>query len=95
MCLYPDPGRGKDEGIGDRAVVVALGVPPDPQTGGEQGRGLACGDYSCRTSFGKREHGGESPYRLKRVTVADCELQAPCTFKTSRRIISLRLSSSW
>jgi hypothetical protein len=28
VCLYPDPGRAKDEGVGDRAVVVAMDVPP-------------------------------------------------------------------
>jgi hypothetical protein len=33
VCLYPDPGRAKNEGVGDRAVIVALGVPPDTQTG--------------------------------------------------------------
>ena len=61
MCLYPDPSRAKNEGVGDRAVIVALGVPPDPQTGGEQGGGLARGDYGCRSPFGEREHGGERP----------------------------------
>jgi hypothetical protein len=34
VCLYPNPGRAKDEGVGDRGVIVALGVPPDPQAGG-------------------------------------------------------------
>src|SRR5437879_13814227 len=33
VCLYPDAGRAKYEGVGDRAVIVALGVPPGPQTG--------------------------------------------------------------
>src|SRR6266404_5325048 len=33
MCLYPDPGRAKNEGVGDRPVIVALGVPPGTQTG--------------------------------------------------------------
>ena len=33
VCLYPDPGRAKNEGVGDRAVIVALGVPPGTQTG--------------------------------------------------------------
>jgi hypothetical protein len=34
VCLYPDPGRAKNEGVGDRTVIVVLGMPPDPQTGG-------------------------------------------------------------
>ena len=33
VCLYPDPGGAKNEGVGDRAVIVALGVPPGTQTG--------------------------------------------------------------
>src|SRR5450759_4498704 len=33
VCLYPDPGRAKNERVGDRAVIVALGVPPGTQTG--------------------------------------------------------------
>ena len=94
VCLYPDPGSTKDEGVGDRAVIVALGVPPNSQTGGGQGGELACGDYACRTPFGEREHGRERPQRLTRVTVADRDLQAPCSFETSLSIVVIGLSVS-
>jgi hypothetical protein len=33
--LYPDPGSAKNEGVGDRAVIVALGMPPGTQAGRE------------------------------------------------------------
>jgi hypothetical protein len=33
VCLYPDPGRAKNECFGDRAVIVVVGVPPGTQTG--------------------------------------------------------------
>ena len=33
VCLFSDSGRAKNEGIGDRAVIVAMGVPPCTQTG--------------------------------------------------------------
>ena len=35
VCLYPDPGRAKNEGVGDRAVIVALGMLPGTQAGRE------------------------------------------------------------
>ena len=34
LCrLRPDPGGAKNEGLGYRAVIVAVDVPPDTQTG--------------------------------------------------------------
>jgi hypothetical protein len=49
MCLYPHPGSTKNERVCDRAVILALGVPPSTQTGSGQGRKLARGDYGCHT----------------------------------------------
>ena len=94
VCLYPDPGGTKNEDLGYCAIRVALGVPPDTQSGSGCRGELACGRVGERTPFGEGKQCREGPQHLSRLTVLDRELYAPCAFKTSLRIIPPRLSSS-
>jgi hypothetical protein len=43
VFLYQGPGSTKDEGLGHRAVIVPLCVPPDPRLRREEGGWLAPG----------------------------------------------------
>lgn len=77
VCLYPDSGGAKNEGLGHCAVVVAACVPPDTDAGSAYGGGLACSRKGKRTSIAEDKQGREGPQRRTCLTVADRELHAP------------------